>query len=107
MTKKTPEPWCFNALTGYVQAADGRKIAEICERVGCDPKRDLDREEVLTVGFVMAAGPELLEACEGVAIMLRTALKECADEPWAGRVMAALAKARPPQPPPDQSGATP
>lgn len=69
-----------------------------CVRIGPDGSGGIEASDPLHTDIrgtekdfqLVAASPALLEACEGVAIMLRTVLKDYKDEPWAKRVNAAI-----------------
>jgi hypothetical protein len=88
MNAHTPGPWRI-APGNFIVAeclSDDPSTGRIVAEVPCQSGNPADLS-------LIAAAPEQHEALEGVAIMLRTALKEYADEPWAVRVFAAIRKA--------------
>jgi hypothetical protein len=85
----TETPWRFNVLTGYVHSASGRKLAEICERVGCDPSLDLGQDELSRIGGLIAAAPNLYDSCLSALGALETLKSE---HSWVGEIIAGITR---------------
>jgi hypothetical protein len=86
----TPGPWAIrewdNARDGWKISANGKQIAVSCYLGGTEPAR--------VNGQIIAAAPELYEACEDLAERMIGAFPSLADTPEVKRAKAALAKAR-------------
>lgn len=92
MSGHTKGPWVINGLV--IETASGKEIClmgEPAQFAGDTPDMCPNYEENAPL---IAAAPDLLEACAGASIMLSSVLKEYDDEPWAQRVRAAIAKAQ-------------
>lgn len=81
MAEHTPDSWCYDAKSRSVLSANGKIVAP-------HPHRDQGGAAVDTAGYLIAAAPDLLAACEKVMSEVYF------PENWEDDVKAAIAKAR-------------
>lgn len=92
MTKHTPGPWeqTYGKRGTLCVISD---TTWICGEIE-NPHSPIDEVEAIANARLIAAAPDLLEALEGVSVLINSgALKSFTSEPWVGRVQRAIAKA--------------